>query len=65
MNNTYRPEIIGHRREGEEDVVTRTRRWGSELEQKKNELLQQYLEENYDREATFKPRLIAEEKLNK
>ena len=48
-------------------MVDRTHQWAAHLEHKKMLKIQEYLESRAeeDKELTFKPRLIAEEMLNK
>lgn len=52
----------------EADVVTRTTGWGESVQKKKEQMLKQYMDEQFgeeNKELTFKPRLIAEEKLKR
>ena len=69
-NYSFKPQIISYQSEKSEDqpkdVVDRTKEWASTLEMKKDLIAESYCKNKMIREQqewTFKPRLIAEEKL--
>jgi hypothetical protein len=65
----YKPQILNyHTQQNDEskDVVDRTKEWAASLECKKEVIAESYFQNEYNKElneCTFKPRLIAEEKL--
>lgn len=69
-NFTFKPQILPYQGDKSEDapkdVVDRTKEWASTLEMKKDIIAESYLKNQMIKEQnewTFKPRLIAEEKL--
>ena len=66
---TFQPTTVQYGNyQPEADVVTRTTTWGESLKAKKTQAVQDYVARHMEddiHESTFKPRLIAEEKLEK